>query len=526
MIMCKQAPAIERYLALVLLLLTGSSGSAQNAFNDSLTQVAGRITTQLLDADKHRVAVIEITDPGGSLSKSLITYVEETLIARLVQARGITVVERGQLDRVMDEQRRTASGVFDEGSAIELGRLLAADAIITGRIFPVDRRLHVMLRVLDTRTGVLLGATETFTAYPAGQDPRRSDKPASTQERGPERMKRESPGTERTSIVELRAHGLGAMHFGRPIPGGALEIAVRGRQESGGKLVPGKASIGLQASFWPRLGEWRELPYDIGRVADIQATPDFFGTPTVRFGGVNMGNGSLFLMSRGEEQVSMDEVTGTNDDGMVRLEYDRNRMSDIRMDMVGFNIPLRWYLGANHIYDNVPKLYLEFGFGMDLVLVRANYEVTSTVVELDRSDYSYLVRQETFMDDRPSIGSMGTNMLFTHFSAGGGLELGRFNVFVLGRFLSSSSFAQVGREFDRLRGNILAYPVLAGAGDDRRAMSDLERDGAVPYGALDLERERSGDTSGSTDTTTITGNGVDRFWQSRHLLLGLSFRFR
>ena len=523
--MCKQAPSIVRSTALVLLLLAGSSSAAQNAFNDSLTQVAVRITTQLLDADKHRVAVIEIMDPGGTLSKSLITYVEETLISRLVQVRGITVVERSQLDQVMEEQRRTASGVFDEGSAIELGRLLAADAIITGRLFPVDRRIHVMLRVLDTETGVLLGTSETFTAFPAGQDPRRADKSPTPQPSGPQRMKRDNPGTERASIIEMRGHALGALHFGRPIPGGALEIAVRGREDSGDKLVPGKASIGFQASFWPRVGEWRELDYDVGRIADIQATADYFGTPTVRFGGLNMVNGSLFLMSKDEEQVTLDEVLGTNDEGIVRLEYDRNRLSNIRMDMVGFNVPLRWYLGENHIYDNVPKLYMELGFGMDLVLVRADYEVTSTVLELDRSDYSYLLRQETFMDDKPSIGSMGSNILFTHFSVGGGLELGRFNLFALGRFLSSSSFAQVGRDFDRLRGNIVAYPVLAGAGDDQRALSDLERDGALPYGALDLERERSSDPSGSGTPTTIKGNGVDRFWQSRYLTIGLSFRF-
>lgn len=524
--MCTQAPALSRYLALVVLMLTISGAVAQNAFNDSLTQVAARVTTQLLEADKHRVAVIEITDPGGTLSKSMITYVEEMLISRLVQARGITVVERLQLDRVMDEQRRTASGVFDEGSAIELGRLLAADAIITGRLFPMDKRIHIMLRVLDTETGVLLGATETFTMFPNGQNPRRADKPASTQDREPVRMKRESPGTERASIIELRAHALGGLHFGRPIPGGAMEIAVRGREDSGGKLVPGKASIGFQVSYWPRFGEWRELDYDIGRIVDIQATEDFFGTPNVRFGGTNMGKGSLFLMSKGEEQLAMDEVVNATDDGIVRLEYDRNTLSNIRMDMVGFNIPLRFYLGENHIYDNVPKLYMELGFGMDLVLVQADYEVTSTVIELDRSDYSYLLRRETFMDDQPSIGSMGSNILFTHFSAGGGLEVGRFNVFVLGRFLSSSSFNQVGRDFDRLRGNIIAYPVLAGAGEDQRALSDLERDGAVPYGALDLERVRTSDSSGSSETTTIKGNGVDRFWQSRHLVLGLSFRFR
>lgn len=527
MVMSIQAPASFRSLACVLLLLCGAEGSAQQAFGDSLTRLVGRATREVLDADKHRVALVEFTDPGGTLSATLLSYVEESMVARLVATPGITVVERRQLDRVIDEQRRTATGVYDEGSAIELGRLLAADAIITGRLFPLDKRLQVMIQVLDTETGVLLSATETITSYPNGFAPRRADKPIVNQSRPSGRMDRESPPTERSSILEFRAHALGGVHYDRPIAGGALEIAVRARQDEGGKLVPGKASIGLQASFFPNLGTWAELPYDVGRIVDLQATPDHFGTPGVRMGGVNMSNTDLFLMDKGLEEVEFDEVENANDEGIIRLEYDRNRLSNMQIAMVGFNLPVRWYLGDSHMYDNVPKVYLELGFGMDLVLVRANYEVTTTVLELDPSDFSYVRRQENFVNDRPAIGSMGSNLLFTHFSVGGGVELGRFNLFALGRFISSSSFTKEAptRSFDRVRGNILAFPALAGAGDDPRAMSDLARDGALLYGALDLERERTTtDNSGNGSTTTTKGNGVDMFWQSSHLLLGLSYR--
>jgi hypothetical protein len=122
------------------------------------------------------------------------------------------------------------------------------------------------------------------------------------------------------------------------------------------------------------------------------------------------------------------------------------------------------------------------------------------------------------------LSSTGANLLFTHFSFGGGLEIGRLNVFALGRWNISTNFTEFGDSYDRVRGNILAYPLLAGVQSDASIMNDLERDGAVPYGATDLQRISSND-SGSGTPTTITGNGVDRFWQGRQLVFGISFRF-
>jgi len=524
------APSLT-YLRSCLLILVGlcaGSSLAQNAFSDSLAQVSNRIRDRLVEQDKRRVAVVEIIAPAGNISPIMLTYIEETLVARLVQSGGLIVLERRQLDMVQDEQRRSASGTFDESKAIDLGRLMAADAIITGRVFEVDKKMHLMLRMLDTGTGVLLGSAETYTAYPRGKDvsvqtPKPQDVPAPARE--PVRMKRDGPGSQRNSIVEMRAMGLGSTYFGSFRPGGALEVAVRAREQNKGVAVPGKVAIGFQVGLWPGMVQLAETPFDIGHIADLRHTNDILGLETIRVGSTEMGRGRLFMTPREGAVVYIQPVTGPFVDGTELLEYDRYRLSNVRMDMASFSIPIRWYLGENHIYDNVPKLYMEFGFGMDVVRTQADYEVTNVLLRLDRSDYSYTVQADQFKDVKPSLSSVGPNLWFTNFSFGGGLEIGRFNLFAQGRWYMRSKFSDFGRSYDRVRGNILAYPFLVGAQNDRRAMNDLERDGAVSYGATDLERISTGDTTTGGSGTTVTGNGVDRFWQGRHLVFGLSFRF-
>lgn len=519
--MARRTPTTRSTIATIALVVACPAW-AQNAFQDSMARATNRLVTQLLDAGRSRVAVTDISEPAGTLPASTITYVEEVLIMRLSEARGVTVVERRHLERVLEEQRRTASGPFDERKAIELGKLVAADAIITGRLFTVDKRMHVMLRALDTGTGSLVGTAETFTTFPRGKEPGRAvaEKPAPSN--GSVRMRREEPG-ERNSIVELRAMALGARQWDRMLPGAAIEIGVRSREMSGDRVVPGRAGIGLQLTAFPRIGYWNRSPFDVGHLTDLRATNGYIGTPAVGIGSVYMPQGRLFLMPTSDESVAFEAVTGPNAQGMERIVYDRYRMHEVRMDAIGFYIPIRWYMGENHIYDNVPKLYMEFGFGMDLTLVRARYEVTTTRIELDRSDHSYSLEQQHFTLSGPDLPKSGADIWTTLFTFGGGLEVGRLNFFGQGRFLLASKFTEAGRSYDRVRGNILAYPLLAGADQQDRVLADLAHDGAIPYGATGLERIRSSNEGGAG--STITGNGADRFWRSGQVLVGVSFRF-
>jgi hypothetical protein len=508
--------------SLVLLIaafLQVHSAMAQRAFNDSLIGISERIATRLVDAGKPRVALAGIGDPAGVFDAGLLTYVEEILVMRLSSTdKDLVLLERRGLDQVVEEQKRTASGNFDERSAIDLGLLLAADAIITGSMYRVGERLHLILRMLDTGTGVLIGSTETITEFPPGKGPDRDNGSAAIP---PFPVPVSQPPTKSVAPpLELRAIATAASYFAQNIWGLAAEASLRSPGDGlGGR---GKASIGMQLSYWPTTYNWVELPFDLGTVKELQVFETSIMEPTVRLGNVNVRKDDLFLIDRGEVPLAYQVRSANGDRGLDALEWQRYRVTNMQTSMAGFNFPLRLYLGRGRF--SMPRLYAETGFGMDFIFVRADYYVTSTVVRYDEFNEEYLTNRSEYSDRDPLQGRVSRDLYLTHMTLGSGVEIGRLHLFVQGRFLVSTKFSDMGRSYDRVRGNILALPMIAGAAQDARTSSELARDGVVTYGAMDLEREGVAQDNGQT--STVTGNGVSRFWDAQHLVLGLSFRFR
>lgn len=94
-------------------------------------------------------------------------------ISRLVagelrKTEEIRIIEREKLKKVLDEQNLTLSGVTDEASQIELGKLLSADFIVIGEIIDMAGPLLFSVRLVDTSTGEVVWQdeiSEQLTAY-------------------------------------------------------------------------------------------------------------------------------------------------------------------------------------------------------------------------------------------------------------------------------------------------------------------------------------------------------------------------
>ncbi len=94
-------------------------------------------------------------------------------ISRLVagelrKTEAIRIIEREKLKKVLDEQNLTLSGVTDEASQIELGKLLSADFIVIGEIIDMAGTLLFSVRLVDTSTGEVVWQdelTEELAAY-------------------------------------------------------------------------------------------------------------------------------------------------------------------------------------------------------------------------------------------------------------------------------------------------------------------------------------------------------------------------
>jgi len=77
----------------------------------------------------------------------------------------VTIIERGQIEKLMAEQKLQQSGTINESSAVEIGEILGADAVIVGEISDYASWSSVIangstvsfsMRMIDVKSGKVI----------------------------------------------------------------------------------------------------------------------------------------------------------------------------------------------------------------------------------------------------------------------------------------------------------------------------------------------------------------------------------
>jgi TolB-like protein len=94
----------------------------------------------------------------GEGAKSYGSKISDFLVASLSTEPDLIVVERAELNKTLDEQKLSASGLVKEAEAVEVGRLTGAKLIVLGSVVELDSTLLLTARIISTETGKLVGA--------------------------------------------------------------------------------------------------------------------------------------------------------------------------------------------------------------------------------------------------------------------------------------------------------------------------------------------------------------------------------
>jgi len=86
--------------------------------------------------------------------------VMEKLITKLVNLRRFKVIERGAMDKIIYEQKLGISGLVDEKTAIEMGKIAGADAIVLGSCNLIQGFVTIKARLIDIETSETIVAKE------------------------------------------------------------------------------------------------------------------------------------------------------------------------------------------------------------------------------------------------------------------------------------------------------------------------------------------------------------------------------
>src|SRR5262245_27893177 len=85
--------------------------------------------------------------------------VSDLLLAQLDDAKGLEIIERQALDKVLGELQLSAAGLVRARDAVRAGQLLRADWFLLGTPAIVNATNVAVVRIVDARTGVMRDAT-------------------------------------------------------------------------------------------------------------------------------------------------------------------------------------------------------------------------------------------------------------------------------------------------------------------------------------------------------------------------------
>ena len=100
---------------------------------------------------KPTVAVMDFETVGSE--EHLGKAVAEIMRTELINTGQFRVLERSQLDRAISEQKLQKSGLIDNKSVVELGKLLGANFIIIGSVVKMGTAYTINSRMIDIKTG-------------------------------------------------------------------------------------------------------------------------------------------------------------------------------------------------------------------------------------------------------------------------------------------------------------------------------------------------------------------------------------
>lgn len=108
---------------------------------------------------KTKIAVLDFVLQGeGYETEDMGKIVAEWFITALVKDGRFDVIERGLMNKILQEQKLVMSGVVDESTATKLGKLLGVKVIITGSVLKLQNVHEINARIIDVESASIIAA--------------------------------------------------------------------------------------------------------------------------------------------------------------------------------------------------------------------------------------------------------------------------------------------------------------------------------------------------------------------------------
>ncbi|WP_308659285.1 CsgG/HfaB family protein [uncultured Alistipes sp.] len=108
--------------------------------------------TARAEGEKLRIAVFDPTSSGTSIDEGTKVAIRELISSTIVNTGQHNIVERSLLEKVMEEQSFSNSGIVDDNQATEIGKLAGANKIILSVVTLTGGRNMLSIKMIDVMT--------------------------------------------------------------------------------------------------------------------------------------------------------------------------------------------------------------------------------------------------------------------------------------------------------------------------------------------------------------------------------------
>ena len=107
-----------------------------------------------------KVAILDFENYASELYDSFVRGLADMLMTSLGQGEKLTVIERAQIEKAMDNFHVEMSGPIDAEKAVEIGRWLGADAVVLGSFTRFGGQFRIDGWLIQAQTGELIVAEQ------------------------------------------------------------------------------------------------------------------------------------------------------------------------------------------------------------------------------------------------------------------------------------------------------------------------------------------------------------------------------
>lgn len=127
-------------------------------FEKEIDQLSNKIAEKIASAGKKKIAVVDFTDIDGSITELGRFTAEEFSTSLAGSKKEFIVIDRFHLKTILKEHKLSSTGLIDQNTARQLGKLAGVDALVTGTLTPLGESVRINVKVLDIETAAVIDA--------------------------------------------------------------------------------------------------------------------------------------------------------------------------------------------------------------------------------------------------------------------------------------------------------------------------------------------------------------------------------